>query len=87
MAANGVCVSTESRLRWFCRRGTRELDVLLTRFLDDGYAVSPPEVQRAFERLLDWPDPELYDCLIGRATTGDAELDDVVARIRESTDT
>lgn len=77
-------MSNESRLRWLCRRGTRELDVLLTRFLDEGYAASSPTVQQAFERLLEWPDPELYDCLIGRRSTGDPELDHVVARIRDS---
>ncbi len=58
--------------------------MLLTRFLDEGYAASSPTVQQAFERLLEWPDPELYDCLIGRRSTGDPELDHVVARIRDS---
>lgn len=72
----------DRRLRWLCRRGTRELDALLTGFLDGPWRESPASVQAAFARLLEWPDPDLYDCLIGRRTTGDPELDDVVARIR-----
>jgi len=75
---------SEARLRWLCRRGTRELDVLLGRFLDERYAASPVAVQVAFARLLEWPDPELYDCLTGRRASGDPQLDDVIARIRET---
>lgn len=75
---------SEARLRWLCRRGTRELDVLLGRFLEERYAASPPAVQAAFARLLEWPDPELYDCLTGRGESGDPELDDVIARIRQN---
>lgn len=71
------------RLQWLCRRGTRELDMLLTGYLEHGYDASPPAVQRAFEQLLEWPDPELYACLIGRRDTGDPALDEVVARIRD----
>lgn len=74
----------EARLRWLCRRGTRELDALLSRFLDTQYRDCPPAIQDAFERLLEWHDPDLFDCLLGRSGTGDAELDDVVARIRDA---
>jgi antitoxin CptB len=74
------------RLRWLCRRGTRELDALLSGFLDGPWADSPDSVRQAFARLLEWPDPDLYDCLIGRRATGDPELDDVVARIRAAAD-
>lgn len=79
-------MASDSRMRWLCRRGTRELDTLLTRFLEQAYPHSSPGARAAFERLLDWPDPDLYDCLIGRRDTGDPELDDVVARIRDTPD-
>ncbi len=72
------------RLRWLCRRGTRELDMLLAGFLERGYEDSPPAAKAAFERLLEWPDPELQACLFGQRDTGDPELDDVVARIRDT---
>ncbi len=50
---------TGSKLRWRCRRGTRELDIILQRFLDDGYAALSEADRGAFEALLDEQDPEL----------------------------
>lgn len=76
-------VGDTARLRWLCRRGTKELDLLLGRFLDHAYAGSSPVVQRAFERLLECQDPELYALLSGRVRTDDPELADVVERIRD----
>lgn len=72
----------DARLRWLCRRGTKELDVLLGRFLEHAHADAPPAVKRAFERLLECQDPELYALLSGRVRTDDPELADVVERIR-----
>ena len=74
-----------ARLRWLCRRGTRELDLLLTRYLDEAYADASPATRQAFARLLEWQDPEVYALLTGRTQTDDPELADVVARIRTST--
>lgn len=71
-----------ARLRWRCRRGTKELDLLLGRFLERAYADAPPAVQRAFRRLLECQDPELYALLSGRMSANDPELADVVERIR-----
>ncbi|MFM7626973.1 MAG: succinate dehydrogenase assembly factor 2, partial [Gammaproteobacteria bacterium] len=47
------------RLRWRCRRGMKELDVMLVRWLDGpGQSASSAEMVH-FDRLLDLPDPEL----------------------------
>lgn len=75
-------MSDHARLRWLCRRGTKELDLLLGRFLEAAYANEPPQVQRAFERLLECQDPELYALLSGRVHADDPEIVDVVERIR-----
>lgn len=75
-------MSRESRLRWFCRRGMKELDVLLSRFLDEAYADASGAEQRGFERMLSLPDPELYAYLTGRDRIDDEEIDRVVQRIR-----
>lgn len=74
--------SERARLRWLCRRGTRELDLLLSGFLDHGWTEAPPSVRAAFERLLALQDPELYALLSGREQPSDPELADVIARIR-----
>jgi antitoxin CptB len=48
------------RLRWRCRRGMKELDILLTRYLDECYCTAAGEEQEAFRHLLEMPDPLLY---------------------------
>ncbi len=63
-----------SRLRWLCRRGMKELDVVLTRYLDEHYADSSDAEQALFRQLLQMPDPDLYDLLLRRTRTDDAEL-------------
>jgi succinate dehydrogenase flavin-adding protein (antitoxin of CptAB toxin-antitoxin module) len=49
---------------WRCRRGMRELDVLLERFAREHYRSASPAHRRAFERLLELPDPVLVDLLL-----------------------
>lgn len=56
-------MSEKSRIRWLCRRGMKELDVLLERFLASAYDdLSEPE-RVAFEALLNHEDPDLYALL------------------------
>ncbi|HHQ14919.1 MAG TPA: succinate dehydrogenase assembly factor 2 family protein [Chromatiales bacterium] len=69
------------RLRWHCRRGMRELDVLLMGYLDRHYAHVPEAEQQAFERLLGLQDPEILGLLNGRIHAQDAALNDVVQRL------
>ena len=37
------------KLAWRCRRGTKELDVLMLKFLNEYYQGAPIELQHAFE--------------------------------------
>lgn len=70
------------RLRWRCRRGLLENDLLLTRFLarfEDGLGV---DEQALLERLLAFDDTDLWDVLSGRAECGDAGLQRMVDLIR-----
>jgi len=69
------------KLRWRCRRGMRELDVLLTRYVDDEYRTAAPEQQEAFRRLLDIQDPVMHAYFLGRETPPDPVLATLVARI------
>jgi antitoxin CptB len=70
-----------NRLRWRCRRGMRELDVLLVGYLDRHYAAAPEAQRRAFETLLARPDPEILDLLAGRLPAEDGDLHHVIGRI------
>jgi antitoxin CptB len=53
------------RLRWHCRRGMKELDILLVRYLDEQYGAAPPQEQEAFRRLLEIQDPVIYAYCLG----------------------
>lgn len=70
------------RLRWRCRRGMRELDQLLTRWLDREWAASSESERGVFLRLLDCEDDRLWRWFLGHETPPDAELDAFVQRLR-----
>ena len=51
------------RVRWRCRRGLLELDLVLQRFVDEYYARLGEAERREFETLLDLSDNELWDMI------------------------
>ncbi len=53
------------KLRWQCRRGMKELDVLLERYLDGRFRGATPPEQEAFRRLLEIQDAVLYAYCLG----------------------
>jgi antitoxin CptB len=73
----------DARLRWQCRRGMRELDILLTNYLDKAYGQAQEQHKQAFRELLALPDPELIDYLLGGQLPADAALANVVSQIRD----
>jgi antitoxin CptB len=52
------------RLQWKCRRGTLELDYLLSHYMNQGYSKAKAEEMKAFEELLNKSDHELFDWLV-----------------------
>ncbi len=56
----------EGRLRWRCRRGMKELDILLTRYLEQRYGLASAEEQEAFRVLLETQDPVIYAYCLGQ---------------------
>jgi antitoxin CptB len=54
-----------ARLRWQCRRGTKELDFLLNRYLETGYLVADQEERELFVELLRQEDDVLVGILMG----------------------
>jgi antitoxin CptB len=69
------------RLRWRCRRGMRELDQLMLRYLDRRWLGATPAERAQFERLLDCEDDRLWRWFMGRERPEDAELAAAVERI------
>lgn len=75
--------STErARLRWLCRRGMKELDVLLEGFLKDRFDGLSDELKGAFIRLLGLEDPDLYAILMGKQEAPDSECANVIKQLR-----
>ena len=70
------------RLRWRCRRGMRELDQLLERWLEREWRQSPTAQREVFLRLLDCEDDRLWRWFMGYEACADAELSELIARIR-----
>ena len=57
---------TLRRLRWQCRRGLLELDLLFVRFLEQRYSALSVAEQVDFQRLLEQPDQTLLAWLQGQ---------------------
>lgn len=68
-------------LRWRCRRGMRELDQLLERWLDRCWAQSSEAERGVFRRLLDVEDPRLWRAVLGQEPLDDGELQRLVSDI------
>jgi len=68
-------------LKWRCRRGMKELDVLLTRYLERDYYSAVLAQRQAFEELLERSDPEILDYILGRVPPETRELALVIARL------
>lgn len=70
-----------SRLRWLCRRGMKELDVLLERFCHHELDRLDAAALDDFQSLLNLEDPDLYDVLIGGRQLADPALNALANRI------
>jgi antitoxin CptB len=53
------------RLRWRCRRGMKELDILLSRYVEERFDGAPAEEQHAFRSLLESQDPVIFAYCLG----------------------
>ena len=73
----------EASLRWQCRRGMAELDVLLTCFFENDYPQASEDKKQAFRELLALADGELVGYLLGDQLPQDAALARVVRQIRD----
>jgi len=71
-----------NRIRWRCRRGMLENDLLLTRFLDARAAVMTENEVATLDRLLDLSDNELWDLISGRRDPQDESVMPLLEALR-----
>ena len=72
----------ESRLRWLCRRGMKELDVVMTTYLESHYETASESEKTGFKELFEMPDPDLYALLLGKQTSSDQAINSLAQSIR-----
>ncbi|OAI17838.1 hypothetical protein A1359_05550 [Methylomonas lenta] len=75
-------MSELNRLRWRCRRGTLELDLLLIRYLENVYLAAEAKEKQVFLQLLELEDTDLLRYLMGEGLSSDVDLAELIAKIR-----
>ncbi|MGL5047324.1 MAG: succinate dehydrogenase assembly factor 2 [Shewanella sp.] len=71
-----------ARVRWACRRGMLELDMLLQPFVETVYQDMSDEDKTTFIRLLECEDPEIFSWFMGHEASPDAELAHMIVKVR-----
>jgi antitoxin CptB len=72
------------RVRWRCRRGLLELDIVLGRFVRQRYSAMDNEQRVIFDELLDMPDTELWDVITGKKEPAHAHQREVLEWLKEA---
>jgi len=75
-------MSDAARIRWQCRRGLLELDLLLAAFIEKHLDRLDAQQVALFKELLDQPDNDLLDLVMGRAEPIDQRCKPVLELLR-----
>ena len=70
------------RARWRCRRGMKELDVLLERFVRRGLDRLNEDELEVLERLLEQPDQDILGWIASTTTSAPPDLRAIAALVR-----
>lgn len=72
------------KLRWRCiRRGLLELDVALSRFLDQLFPTLSEADQRLFAEMADMEDHDLWHLISGQAECDDPRFEAILCMLRK----
>ena len=72
----------EAKLKWRCRRGVKEFDVLFGRFVETEYPNLTDEQKGYFHVLLDEQDPVIMDWLFGRSEPEEQGLKWIIGKLK-----
>lgn len=76
-------MASPGRLKWQCRRGTLELDIMLERYLSQCYSLADEAEQSLFLTLLALEDKELFPYLMGDRLPDSEQLATLIEKIRQ----
>ena len=74
----------KSRLLWRCRRGIKEMDIVLQNFIKDSYDELNNENKSAFSKLLEEQDLDILNWILGKDKPEDTALIEIIKKIRSS---
>jgi antitoxin CptB len=77
-------MSELDRVRWQCRRGMLELDLVLSRFVERHFSELSPDQVAAFKALLEQSDSVLWDLATGRLEPESVATAAIVSLMRET---
>ncbi|QTF09932.1 FAD assembly factor SdhE [Brenneria izadpanahii] len=75
-------IDNKSRIHWACRRGMRELDISIMPFFTHDYDALSDDDKRAFVRLLQCDDPDLFNWLMNHGEPQDQDLKRMISLIQ-----
>jgi len=73
-----------SRLLWRCRRGIREMDIVLQEFINQSYDTLSDINKKTFSQLLDESDLDILNWIMGKDEPENNEIRQIITLIRES---
>ncbi len=79
-------IITDSRIKWKCRRGLLELDIIFEKFCSTVLPAMDGEKKRLFFVFLDTPDQVLMDWVFTQALPEDKQDAEFVMMLRKITD-
>jgi len=69
------------RLRWACRRGMLELDLILEPYLNTRFPKVDSREQRQFMALLECNDQDLFDWFLGKKPCTESRFSEIIALV------
>lgn len=77
-------MNQQARIRWRCRRGMLELDIVLLRFMDNHYAQLDARQRELFEVLLTHADHDLWNMISGKLEAPDQAFQPILKLLQEN---
>lgn len=75
-----------SRLRWRCRRGIKEMDILLVRFLEEVFPELDEREQLIFADLLEETDLDIYAWIMGKSSPYNSSYSNIISQLQKITE-
>ena len=76
-----MSAEAHGQLTWRCRRGMKELDLVLKGWLEQRYPLASADERALFTRFLELPDPVIAGFLFGHAIPADPAMGALVAQL------